>query len=98
MRSGELRERVTIQRKAAMQDDFGAEVPTWAAVATVWAKVEMLSGREFIAQGRAEAAVTHKITIRLREDVTPDMRLVWEDQVLGIDTVLGETIMCKAIV
>ena len=98
MRIGELRERVTIQQKSATQDDFGAEVITWVDLATVWAKIEALTGREFITQGRAEASVTHKVTIRLREDVTPEMRLMWESQVLSIEAVLYDVLMCRGTV
>ncbi|HLA24593.1 MAG TPA: phage head closure protein [bacterium] len=100
MRAGELRERITIQRKTTpvAQDGFGGESITWVTLAAVWAKVEALSGREFIGMGRQEAAVTHKVTIRERDDVTPAMRIAWGAQILQIEAVLGGTIMCREVV
>ena len=100
MRAGELRERITIQQKTTpvARDGFGGETITWATLATVWAKVEALSGREFIGMGRQEAAGTHKVTLRERDDVTPAMRIAWGVQILQIEAVLGGTIMCREVI
>ena len=42
-----LRHRVTLQEAASAADQYGQPVETWAAVATLWASVEPLRGREF---------------------------------------------------
>lgn len=76
MRAGELHERVTIQRQSAGQDTYGADVTIWTDVATVWAAVEPLLGREFVEGRRLEAEVTTKIRMRRRDWVTPSMRVV----------------------
>lgn len=93
MRAGTLRQRVTIQEKPPVsQDSYGAEAPGWAAVATVWARVETLSGREFISRGQEQAEVSHKVTIRFRDGVAPTMRLAWGGRRLEILSVLSDNV------
>ena len=46
--AGRMRDRVVIQTKSATRDAYGAEVITWSTLATVWASVESIGGREFI--------------------------------------------------
>lgn len=51
MRAGRRDRRITIQRKVISHDDYGAEVVTWSAVATVWAeKIEARGQERFNAQ------------------------------------------------
>jgi len=108
VRAGTLRHLVMIQQKPAVtQNAFGEEVPGWSVVATVWARVETLTGREFVAQGQAQAEVTHKVHLRYRPGLEPTMRLVWQPQgdvperVLEIEAVLDDgarremTLMCR---
>ncbi len=54
MRAGEYRQRITIESKSVSLNSLGQEVITWATVGTYWAKVEDLTGREYLAQGTAE--------------------------------------------
>ena len=51
MRAGSLRHRVTIQRYELVVDEYGGPLrrESWKDVATVWASVEAVSGREFFA-------------------------------------------------
>lgn len=77
MNLGKLRHRVTIESSSASRDEFGGEVITWATVATVWAAVEPLSGREFLDARRQEAEVSTRIRIRYRAGLVPGMRVTW---------------------
>lgn len=75
---GKLRHRVKIQRlDESVRDVSGAVVPTWVDVATVWASVGPVGGKELFANGQVQANVTHKVEMRHREDVTTKNRLVW---------------------
>ena len=64
MRSGELNRRITLQQRSAAQDTSGQRLLVWIDVATVWAKIEPLSGRMVLAAQAVESSVTHQITIR----------------------------------
>lgn len=104
MRAGELRHRITLKSKDAVQNSHGEEVITWLTVATVWGKIETLSGAEFDDQQRAGAAVTQKITIRHRSDIVPTMQLTIDGRTLEISAVLPDnvnkqlTLMCSEAV
>lgn len=105
MRAGQLRHRVTIQQKDPTQDQYGEQVPTWNQVAEVWAAVEPLRGREFLEAQRVGAEVTTRIRIRHRDEITPEMRVVWGDHVYDIKAVIHVEerqreihLMCKELV
>ena len=83
MRIGDLRHRVTIEKKIVTIDAYGDEVVSWAEVATVWAAAEPLSGREFLEGRRQENEINHRIRIRYREGLTPSMRVMWAPTTSG---------------
>lgn len=86
--SGILRERVTIQQKNVARDGFGAEVITWDTVATVWAQVEPLVGREFLEAQRQGAEATTKIRIRYGTTVEPEMRVTYRTHTYNVQSVI----------
>lgn len=51
MRPGGLRQRVTIQNFTTSRTPSGGVIQEWYDVATVWAEVKGISGRELIAAG-----------------------------------------------
>lgn len=77
MRAGQLRHRVTIQAPIATRNSYGEEEISHVDVATVWARVEPVSAREFSDQQRDASAAVYTITMRYRRDVGLTMRLVW---------------------
>jgi SPP1 family predicted phage head-tail adaptor len=64
MRAGRLRHRVVVERATDGTDAYGDQVPTWVALATVWASVEPLSGREYVAAAHVQADVSTRIVLR----------------------------------
>ncbi|WP_110685079.1 phage head closure protein [Salinicola aestuarinus] len=88
MQAGKLRHRVQLQKKDQRQDPYSGEMlDDWQTTATVWASVEPLSVREFIAAGAERAAVTTRIVIRYRAGVTAQMRIVHRDRIYNIQGV-----------
>lgn len=81
MRIGAMRHRVTLQRPSAELDSRGQPVE-WMDVATVWAAVEPLRGREFWAAQQVNAEQTVRIRIRYRPGVTSDMRVLYGSRIL----------------
>lgn len=84
MRAGTLRQRVTIQTPSTTRNDRGAEVISWADVATVWAEVRTPDGRERTANEQVVAMATHVVTMRYRAGLTPTQRLRWGTRVLSL--------------
>lgn len=90
---GRLRHAVTIQERINAQDSFGAPVNIWQ---TLWkdvpAAVEPLSAREFIASGRYQSQVTARITIRYREGLRADMRILHRGRIYNIAGILPDNL------
>lgn len=87
MRIGQMRDRITIQRNEPVRDAIGQPIDNWQDIATVWADVRFLNGKEFIAADKETASVNASIRIRKRE-VTTDMRVIYESERYDIVSVL----------
>src|SRR3970282_1169961 len=69
------RHRIAIEEATEAQDGYGAAIPTWGMLATVWAEKKDLSGRELFQAQQVNAQTTTQFTIRHRGDVTAKMRV-----------------------
>lgn len=86
--AGLFNQRVTIEQKSVTRTAIGEETVTWTAVATVWAAVQPIRGKEFFAAAQMQDATDHRVTIRYRGDVTRDMRVMWGSKPLDIVSVI----------
>jgi SPP1 family predicted phage head-tail adaptor len=77
-------QRITLDQEARTADTYGGAVVTWATLATVWANVRPLSGRERADMAAIEAPASYRFTIRRRNDITEAMRIGWNSQVFNI--------------
>lgn len=65
MRAGKLYHRVTIQQDAGTtQDAQGHVTPSWSTLATRWASVQPLSGRELWQARQLQPDITHRVILR----------------------------------
>lgn len=91
MRSGRLRQRVTLQTRDTTPDAYGQQPTTWSDfAASVPAEVVPLSGREFVAAGGTQDEVLARVTIRYMAGVAPAMRLVFDGETYNIAAVLPD--------
>lgn len=88
MNAGKLRHRVTVQRLVKQDDGYGGIIETWQDVATLWAVVEPLRGWERFAAQQVQSALSHKVTLRYRPGITPQMRLLYGTRVLTVESVV----------
>lgn len=90
MRAGELSKRGRLQRqKKTGTNPVGENTYTWVDVAWVWAAIEPLTGREYLAANRDVASVSVRIRIRYRSGVLPTMRFVMGDRIWSFVSVLN---------
>lgn len=78
--AGQLNQRVQFQARAAGTNGLREATGAWASQwGPVWAAVEPLTGRDFLAVGAMQNAVTTRFVIRYRGGVcgNPELRLVW---------------------
>lgn len=80
MRAGRLRNRIAVQSKTATQNAAGEPVYTWATLYNAWASIEPTSGRESVSGTAPVQEVTHRVEMRYRDGVTPEMRISWTDR------------------
>lgn len=73
--SGPLRDRVTLRSAAITRGEVGGAIETWSDLATVWARVRPLRGREISQASQIGSAVSLVVEIRWRTDVTPSMQV-----------------------
>lgn len=104
MNIGKMRHRITFQRQEDGKDALGGYEDEWTDVATTWAQISPVSGREYFSQVR-ENVVSHKIYCRYRPGITPKMRIKYNDRIFRIISVInweerneGLTIMCEEVV
>ena len=92
--AGQLNHRVRIQQPSVVKDALGAPTQTWTDVATVWADIQPISGRETRMADRIAAEVSHQITVRYRPafgdpQSVAQMRLLHRDRVFAIHAALN---------
>ncbi|MCP9270033.1 phage head closure protein [Xenorhabdus sp. XENO-1] len=78
MRAGALRHRVTLQDFTQIILPSGQRMQEWRDVATVWAEVKYISGRELMASGAALSEATVRIWMRYRADITTANRIFYQ--------------------
>ena len=102
MQIGKLRHRITLQKQVNTVNDYGAAVTTWKNVATVWADVRPLSGREYFSAQQIQSEVTTQIWLRHIEGIKPTMKVKFGKREFEILSVLNTQerdvslqLMCK---
>ena len=68
---GSLRHQITLQKPVIIKDSIGQELEDWQDVATVWACVEPLSGKEYFSAKQINSEVSTKITLRYYKNLLP---------------------------
>lgn len=88
---GSLHQRVQIQKATETRDDYGEVIRTYNTVATRWAKIEDLSGREPFDNARVENYATHMVTVRWYEPLDGagknDFRFIYKGMAYNIEAI-----------
>ena len=105
MEPGRMRHRIRIQRLSQVRNEFGESENSWEDAAIVWASIQPVSGREFLEGMKAQAEVTHKVTIRYNPAVKASMRVLFGERVLDILHIIDTwerhhemVLMCKELI
>lgn len=106
---GKMRHRVTFQSFTGAVDSFGdplqGDDSQWENVATLWAAIDPVSGKEFYAAQQSQSEVSHKVRCRFRSGLTTAMRIKYGSRLFKILSVIdweerheSLLIMCKELV
>jgi len=85
---GELRHRITFQIPVVQDDGYGGVERTWQDVCSTWASIQPVSGREYYDAMSIQSSITHRVIIRYRSDITPEMRIVYGERIFEIEAVI----------
>jgi SPP1 family predicted phage head-tail adaptor len=89
MMAGKLDQRITLKSATGTCDAMGQPVITWTTVATVWAQVEPLTGRELEASQGTSSEVSIKIIMRYYSGLLPSWRITHGTKTYQILAVLN---------
>jgi SPP1 family predicted phage head-tail adaptor len=83
-RIAEFDQRFVLERPLTIDDGAGGRTEIWEEVATVWARLANLSGREMPFADSLRSELTHEATLRYRGRLVPTMRLSGSGRILDI--------------
>lgn len=89
LRAGKLTKRVEVQELTETRDAHGGITETWTTIATRWASVEPLSGRERWSAEQVDSDITHRIRMRRFRGLTTNHRIRWDGRVFNLRSVLN---------
>jgi SPP1 family predicted phage head-tail adaptor len=90
--AGKLRHRIRLESLQTEQDSNGDTVEEWTSQGDVWAEVVPSSAREFVASDAMQSRVVARITVRRRDDIQPNWRILWRGQYYNIEGVLPDPV------
>ena len=95
-----LNKRITFQLQ-----DLDSEDEEWEDIATTWASINPISGKEYYSAETINSDLTHKIRLRYRRGITPDMRILYNGRIFYIVSVINEyekntmlQLMCRELI
>lgn len=84
--AGKLNKRVAIKAQSTTRDALNQKESTWATITNgdTWAAIEPLSNRETQEALSNQMSISHRVKLRYRSDVLPDMRIFYGTRELAI--------------
>ena len=61
---GKFDKRITLQSRTTTLDAYGQELNSWSDVATIWANIKPIGGREKLRSMAVESDLSHTVAIR----------------------------------
>lgn len=83
--AGKLRHVIKIQRPVSIQNADGSMSETWEDLYKLYAAIEPLSAKEFLAASTTEHKVTCRIIIRYKDGLTTNMRILHGNKLYNIE-------------
>jgi SPP1 family predicted phage head-tail adaptor len=93
MDAGEFDRRITLRRKVEADNGYSTVIDAWEELATVWAKMVPMSGKEILAAAESAAFANVRFKIRrdsLWSDLNATNRIMFEDREHDIVSVRSE--------
>ena len=98
MRAGRLNQLIELQQPTSAKSTLGQEVLTFATVASVWAAIEPLTGKEMVERDISIAEISGKALIRYYAGITPYWRIKFGSIYFEIKTILNSRMVNKELI
>lgn len=85
----ELNHRITFERQQTVQDPNGDIITEWVQVAAVFARVDPMLGREYLANKATQSEAVTKFTTRYLSGVTTADRLVHDGEPWNMQSIIN---------
>ncbi len=89
MNPGEMRHRIMIKTPTEAQSGTGHITKTWVTLATVWASIKPISGRELLQADQAIAESTVRIRFRYIRGLTTECNVIHRGRTLEINRIIN---------
>ena len=84
--TGKFRHRISFQKLGTTQDELGQDVEgEWETVASAWAMIKTLQGREYYAAASAQSERTSRFVIPYQKGLDSTMRIVYDNRIFDIE-------------
>lgn len=100
MNPGQLKHRITFQIQDLTQDN-----DVWNDLFTTWASINPIAGKEYFQAETIASELTHRIRLRYRKGITPDMRVIYKGRIFYIQSVINDyesntslQLMCRELI
>ena len=97
---GLLRNELVLQASTPVPDGLGGHSETWSEIGLLFGMIEPVAANSIISADQTLEMVTHRITIRRREDIRSGMRFAKGPRVFDIVTIhdpdeSGRYLVCR---
>lgn len=84
--TGRFRHRIFFQELTTATDDLGQETEgEWETVASAWAMIKTLQGREYYAAASAQSERTSRFVVPYQKGIDSTMRIVYDNRIYDIE-------------
>jgi SPP1 family predicted phage head-tail adaptor len=83
---GRLRQRLSLQAADQPADGLGGHALVWREIAVVFGLIEPVAAKSLVEADQRLTRLTHRVTLRARDDIAAGMRLVKNDRAFLIRT------------
>jgi SPP1 family predicted phage head-tail adaptor len=84
MEAGKLRGLITIKQPVRSRGASGEEILTWNSLASVFAQIQPLAGREYFSIAKKVGEELVRFVIWIRDDVSTEMRILHKAKTYAI--------------
>jgi SPP1 family predicted phage head-tail adaptor len=103
--AGSYRHIIVFQKISSTRNSYGESANEWTDVFKTRAGIYPISGKEYFTAETVNSEVSHKVNTRFVNGITPDMRILFNDRVFRILSVINFQevdkelqIMCKELI